>query len=809
MFTSTLFPRRCLCLLVLFAGFGHCGASAARAAKLDLVQNVEHQPLAAACERLLEALKYVGAPLSDGDAQALKEAIQSTDHPKAIRQIQDILDKYCLAGVHINAESRVKVAEGPAKKELVQQGWRTFLVKVHNEAGINPKLVAESPNAAPLYMRGQGPRQRPLTEQKLVPPGEVSQRFLDIAMFDKQPQKPTLSGLELEYRIIQLYSRDAGRREAELSFNVGQGTQDIGFRNSVALLFDCVPAVTVALGVKDEDGSPTTAAFVIRDKLGRVYPNPARRLAPDFFFHNQIYRADGETVYLPPGEYQVTIARGPEYLEQTRTLRVPEKVASIKADFQLKRWTHPATRGWYSGDHHVHAAGCAHYDSPTEGVTPSDMLRHILGEDLNVGCVLSWGPCWYTQKQYFEGQTSALSRPNYLMRYDVEVSGFPSSHAGHLCLLRLKEDDYPGTEYIEQWPSWTLPVLAWGKKQGGVVGYSHSGWGLQLPDIMPNGSRQFVNYRRPPEGGNGKAADKLPDYAMPKFDGIGANEYIVTVAHDVCDFISAVDTPSIWELNIWYHTLNCGFRAKISGETDFPCIYGDKVGLGRIYVKVPEGEKLDFDTWILGVKDGRSYCGDGRSHILDLSVTDPKTQTTVALGEPGSEKKLSQLSLEKPGKVKVKFDVAARLEPEPTDETRRIKNARLDQKPYWHIERCRIGDSRKVPVELIVNGQPVAKREIVADGSTQSLEFDVDLKHSSWLAVRILPSVHTNPIFVEVEGKPIRASRKSAEWCRKAVDVCWNAKRPQIRESERPAANKAYDQAREIYGGILKESVAD
>ena len=155
-------------------------------------------------------------PFADDDTKALKAAIESTDHPKAIRQIQDILDKYCLAGVHINAESRVKVAEGPAKKELIQQGWRTFLVKVHNEAGINPKLVAESPNAAPLYMRGQGPRQRPLTEQKLVPPGEVSQRFLDIAMFDKQPQKPTLSGLELEYRIIQLYSRDAGKREAEL-----------------------------------------------------------------------------------------------------------------------------------------------------------------------------------------------------------------------------------------------------------------------------------------------------------------------------------------------------------------------------------------------------------------------------------------------------------------------------------------------------------------------------------------------------------------------------------------------------------------
>ena len=73
------------------------------------------------------------------------------------------------------------------------------------------------------------------------------------------------------------------------------------------------------------------------------------------------------------------------------------------------------------------------------------------------------------------------------MRYDVEVSGFPSSHAGHLCLLRLKEDDYPGTTRIEEWPSWDLPVLKWGKEQGGVVGFSHSGWGLQTKSMeLPN-----------------------------------------------------------------------------------------------------------------------------------------------------------------------------------------------------------------------------------------------------------------------------------------------------------------------------------
>ena len=46
-----------------------------------------------------------------------------------------------------------------------------------------------------------------------------------------------------------------------------------------------------------------------------------------------------------------------------------------------------------------------------------------------------------------------------VIRYDVEVSGFPSSHAGHLCLLRLKEDDYPGTTKINEWPSWGVHTM--------------------------------------------------------------------------------------------------------------------------------------------------------------------------------------------------------------------------------------------------------------------------------------------------------------------------------------------------------------
>ena len=771
-----------------------------RGEDLPVVTGVERQPFVSAVRRLTEAMEFAGAPFSAEVRQQLTEAMANSDDRQAVQQIQRILDPLCLALVSINPESRVKSTEGPVRKELVQQGWRTFLVKVHNEAGINPPLQLESPNALPVYQQGRGAREEPRRTEKLVNPEDVGDRFLDLQVLRREPLKSKLSGLLVEYQVVQLYCRDAGAREAQLSFHIGAGTQDLGFRSAIPVLFESRPAVKVVLRVADEDGSPTTASFVIRDAAGRTCPLPSRRLAPDFFFHEQIYRTDGEHVFLPPGEYTVIVNRGPEYLPQTHQVTIPEGTAH-ELSFRLKRWLHAAKRGWYSGDHHVHAAGCAHYDSPTEGVGPEDMLRHLLGEDLNVGCVLSWGPCWYTQKEFFSGAVSQLSTKDNLMRYDVEVSGFPSSHAGHLCLLKLTEDDYPGTTRLEQWPSWTLPVLQWTKQQGGVAGYSHSGWGLALPDVMPDGTRQFHGqpWGGAPRGWQGIAASQLPDFAMPKFDGIGANEYVVTTTHGACDFISAVDTPAIWELNVWYHTLNCGMTSRISGETDFPCIYGDRVGLGRIYVSLPKDQPLSYDAWVEGLRDGRSYCGDGLSHILDFRVNQTGVGQKTAAG-------VSRLDLEKAQTVTVSFDAAALLAEQPTEFTESIRNRRLDDKPYWHIERCRVGKTRKVPVEIIVNGRPAAMRELEADGKMQSFEIPLELTESAWVAVRILPSVHTNPVFVHVGGRPIRASRRSAQWCLDAVEVCWNMKQGRIREAERPAARAAYDHALQIYQQALSEA---
>ena len=277
-------------------------ATPVAAADLPLVGGVEAQPLKAQVRRVAEALEFLGQPLSAERRAALDKALDTIDEVESVAAIQKALDPMALALVSVNPESRVKADRGPAPAVLHEQGWSVFLIKVHNEAGVTGKLAVRSPNAAPLHKRSTGSPE----PQPTIKPADVPDRWLDVATFDSQPLRDTLSGLAVEYRIAQLYSRDRGKREAKLSFDVGQGTQDLGFRNEVPILFECQPAVPVTLEVIDADGKPTTGQFVIRDSQGRVYPARSRRLAPDFFFHDQIYRHSGESVTLPPGDYQVT-----------------------------------------------------------------------------------------------------------------------------------------------------------------------------------------------------------------------------------------------------------------------------------------------------------------------------------------------------------------------------------------------------------------------------------------------------------------------------------------------------------------------
>jgi hypothetical protein len=156
--------------------------------------------------------------------------------------------------------------------------------------------------------------------------------------------------------------------------------------------------------------------------------------------------------------------------------------------------------------------------------------------------------------------------------------------------------------------------------------------------------------------------------------------------------------------------------------------------------------------------------------------------------------------------VKVHVRAAALLDEKPSPERGRRP---YNEQPYWDIERARVGDTRSVEVELVVNGHPVGKQRLVADGALRDLTFDAAIDRSSWLAVRILPSSHTNPVWVLIAGKPVRASRRSAEWCLKGVDQCWSQKERFIKRDELDQAKADYEHARRTYQRLVSESEVD
>jgi hypothetical protein len=415
-----------------------------------------------------------------------------------------------------------------------------------------------------------------------------------------------------------------------------------------------------------------------------------------------------------------------------------------------------------------------------------------------------------------------------LLRYDMEVSGFGSAPMGHVCLLNLRELIYPGADGVKGWPTWTTPTLRWTKAQGGYTGYPHSGSGMQVNpahaaqrmlaqyDMDHDGrlSREEAKAALLPEsfekidadrdGGLNEAelvashdrvADQLPNVAIPD---AGGHEIFVSTAHGVCDFISAMDTARLLEWNCWYHLMNCGFPLKLSGETDFPCMSGTRVGQGRVYVRLGRGvNQIDFARWCDGLAHGMGYVSDGFAHALEFAVDGKSYGEDVQLAQPDRVK------------IEAKVAFGAETPPEvPYGGAMPAGGARLvgDTVNYHDLTNDRPFATGKRKVELVVNGRPVAWREVPADDQLHDLAFEVEITRSSWVALRQFPQLHTNPVNVIVAGRPIRASRESARWCKECIAQLWRVRGKTISAAEREEAQRTFESAKEIYRRIAAEA---
>jgi hypothetical protein len=378
-------------------------------------------------------------------------------------------------------------------------------------------------------------------------------------------------------------------------------------------------------------------------------------------------------------------------------------------------------------------------------------------------------------------------------------------------VLNLKDKTYPGSDGTKTkgWPTWTTPLMRWAKQQGAVTGYAHSANGLEVApraaahrlivqlDADKDGKlseaeaakgllpEPFADIDKDKDGflteaeireSVARVAKKLPNLAIPEMNGIGAQEICVTTAQKLCDFISAMDTARVPEWNCWYHLMNCGFPLKASGETDFPCISGSRVGQGRVYVYLGKVDHVDFTDWCNGLAKGRSYISDGYAHALGFKVDDQP---------PGT----SEVKLEKAGPVTVKAKVAF-----------------ASEMPLGTAIGGQADDHVTRKVEIVVNGVAVASKEVPADDQPHDVTFTIDLDKSSWVALRQFPQLHTNPVNVIIGDKPIRASQKSAQWCVDVIEQLWRVRKKDIAEAERAEADKTFQEAIKTYRKIAAES---
>jgi hypothetical protein len=204
---------------VVVLWLGACAAQLCAQSSLPVVEDVDYKALRAHIRTLVTGLEKQKAAVPADALAELRKLLdkEPDDSDAAAKAMLKLLDAHCLIDVSINPESRVKAARGSAVIELRQDEATFVLVKIQNEAGVTAALKVAGP--------------------QIVGPGKTGDGWLEVSVVTEAPFAAKLGGGRVEYVVLKLKPREAGKREATFKFDVGQGTQDLGYRAEVPILF--------------------------------------------------------------------------------------------------------------------------------------------------------------------------------------------------------------------------------------------------------------------------------------------------------------------------------------------------------------------------------------------------------------------------------------------------------------------------------------------------------------------------------------------------------------------------------------------
>ena len=359
------------------------------------------------------------------------------------------------------------------------------------------------------------------------------------------------------------------------------------------------PTGRVRIRVMGPDNQPAGARIYIDASDGRHY-------TPDIAFHRSMmvfdrhyFHMTGEIeVEVPAGQTTVEAIRGWQFVPKALVVDVPAGGVQT-AVIRLDRLADLPSRGWYSGDSHVHDLHQGF------GQTHESFFRQLVAEDINVTHALIHmdGTRLMGRWSDLTGKPSPLSTASHILQYAQEYRG----SLGHIGMIGTREFILPfvggagGTAYAQ--PSLEHIYLEGARAQGGLAGFMHP-------------------YQGVPRTPQAAAATLIAvDLAL----GLG----------DYYD-IGALWSDELASADFYYRLLNAGFRIAATGGTDnFSDVFLDPPpGSDRTFARL--SGPLTHQRWLDAIKAGRTFFSTGPLLFLTVEGRQPGDEIALPASAPAA-----------------------------------------------------------------------------------------------------------------------------------------------------------------------------
>lgn len=449
------------------------------------------------------------------------------------------------------------------------------------------------------------------------------------------------------------------------------------------------------------------------------------------------------SIDLPRGKYTLTVERGKEYLPLVKQFTLDREPLNLT--LEISRWIDMKSRGWYSGDTHIHHELAA-------------VPNLILAEDINIAFPLTY---WTTTADAdpVKGNRSKLTGPikaevikvaeNHLIypmntEYELFSVGGKQHTLGAFLAIGHK------TPFDAKAPP-VVPIAERIHREGGLIDLEkHSWpWSVAIVPTMKVDLFELANNHvwRTEFGFHQWTMSAAGEYMKLEKDSRGFTEW------GWIDF----------GFQTYYALLNCGYRLQPTAGTAAG-VHPVPLGFGRVYVHQPSG--FSFEKWLKGLKAGQSFVTTGP--MLEVKVNGQLPGHLFAEAKAGS--------------------------------VCDVKGTVTSAAPLSRIEILINGQ--------VVKTIKSQSQKTAAGGYEQAFETSIPIKGSSWLAVRCFEQhptgrirfAHTAPWHFEVAGQPLLPRQEEIDYlrlrCREEIE--------RNRSVVGPEALKEYEQALAAYEEIAQ-----